>query len=238
MANFSQILFFWVLLFFPKQILAAPANTQEAIITLNQAVQFYQMSDRTEAMQRFLSISMNDSYPESVKQEARIYMAEILLIEGNADGAKIFIQDTLDSNFEYQIDRFRHPPEICDFFDETKAIMPQIKPIKENPIEVRTYLPTSIFLPLGVHQIRRKQYLRGVVCSSSQVLLASGSIWMRSYIRSNQNPDAPSKDEARLNNMLIGQWSSSALFYLTWAGCTLDAYRTWKKETKSSPKRE
>jgi hypothetical protein len=181
MANFSQILFFWVLLFFPKQILAAPANTQEAIITLNQAVQFYQMSDRTEAMQRFLSISMNDSYPESVKQEARIYMAEILLMEGNADGAKIFIQDTLNYNFDYQIDRFRHPPEICDFFDETKAIMPQIKPNKENPIEVRTYLPTSIFLPLGVHQIRRKQYLRGVVCSSSQVLLASGSIWMRLY---------------------------------------------------------
>lgn len=228
MANFSQIAFLWVLFFFPRQTLAAPANTQEAIITLNQAVQFYQMSDRSEAMQRFLSVAMNDSYPESVRQESRIYMAEILLMEGNTDGARTFIQDTLNSDFNYQIDRFRHPPEICSFFDEIKANMPQIEPIEEDPIEIRTYPPAAVFLPLGIHQIRQKQYLKGVICSSSQVLFVGGSIWMTNYINA-QRVDATSEDEARIQNVAIGQWGVSALFYITWAGCSFDAYRSWKK---------
>jgi hypothetical protein len=228
MVNSFQFLFLWVLFFFPRQTLAAPANTQEAIITLNQAVQFYQMSDRSEAMQRFLSVAMNDSYPQSVRQESRIYMAEILLMEGNTDGARTFIQDTLNNDFNYQIDRFRHPPEICNFFDEIKAIMPQIKPIEEAPIEIRTYPPASVFLPLGIHQISRKQYLKGIACSSSQIILGSGTIWMKSYIDV-QRVDADSEDEARINNVILGQWGVSALFYITWAGCSFDAYLSWKK---------
>ena len=233
MANFSQILFFWVLFFLPRQVLAEPVSTQEAITTLNQAVQFYQMSDRTEAMQRFLSISMNESYPASVRQEARIYMAEILLLEGNEDGAKKFIREILLANPKYQIDRFRHPPEICSLFDEIKESSP--KPIEKNTTPIRPTPPASIFLPFGVHQLREKKWIKGVACSTSQALLAGGSLGMRSYLQTNQNPKAPTEDEATLNAILIGQYSATTLFYISWFGCSFDAYRTWKKEVTPPP---
>ena len=229
MVKFSQVLLFWSL-FLTKQVFADSVSTQEAITTLNQAVHFYQMSDRTEAMQRFLSISMNETYPESVRQEARIYMAEILLLEGNADGAKQFIREILRANPNYQIDRFRHPPEICSFFDEIKESSPIPLTKEDNDPEFRPTPNASIFLPFGSHQIRKKKWLKGIACSTSQVLLAGGSLGMRSYLQTNQNPKAPIEDEATLNTILIGQYSATTLFYLSWMGCSFDAYRTWKKD--------
>lgn len=232
MVIFSQLFFFFVL-FFQRPVLANPPSTQEAITTLNQAVQYYQISDRTEAMQRFLSISMNDTYPESVRQEARIYMAEILLLEGNSDGAKKFIQEILRSNPSYQIDRFRHPPEICSFFDEIKEILPSLKE-KQTP-SIRQNPPASIFLPFGAHQFREKRWIKGAACSTTQLILSGGSIGMRNYLQANQNAKAATEEtavqkEAALNTVLIGQYSITTLFYLSWMGCSFDSYRSWKKE--------
>lgn len=228
MLIFSQILFFWAL-FFPNQAIASPLSTQEAITTLNQAVQFYQMSDRTEAMQRFLSISMNESYPESVRQEARIYMAEILLIEGNADGARTFIEEILRANPAYDIDRFRHPPEICSFFDEIKEALPKPQEEDKQP-ELRLNPPTLVFLPLGAHHFREKKWIKATVCSSAQLLLAGGSLGMRGYLQTNQNPKAPTEIEATLQAVLIGQYSVTTLFYISWIGCSADAYLGWRRE--------
>ena len=62
---------------------AETLSMQEALVELNEAVQFYQVGDRTQALQTLLSITTDSMYPQSIQQEARIYIAEILLVEGN-----------------------------------------------------------------------------------------------------------------------------------------------------------
>ena len=105
-------------------VLDAHAETmsmQEALVELNEAVQFYQVGDRPQALQTLLSITTDPAYPQSIQQEARIYIAEILLVEGNIEGARSYFHEVLEINPSYNIDRFRHPPEVCLEFDYTNA---------------------------------------------------------------------------------------------------------------------
>ena len=49
---------------------AETLSMQEALIELNEAVQFYQVGDRTQALQTLLSITTDPVYPQSIQQEA------------------------------------------------------------------------------------------------------------------------------------------------------------------------
>ena len=73
-------------------------STTDAILTLNDAVEIYQVGNRSDAVRLFLSISMNTEIPEPVRQEARIYIGEILFIEGNPEDAKNMFLEALQTD--------------------------------------------------------------------------------------------------------------------------------------------
>ena len=88
------------------------SSVAAALMELNEAVESYQMGNRPEALQTLLSIATTPQYPQAIQQEARIYIGEILYLEGNTDGAREYFLETLMTDADYNIDRFRHPPKI------------------------------------------------------------------------------------------------------------------------------
>ena len=205
---------------------AETLSMQEALVELNEAVQFYQVGDRPQALQTLLSITTDPIYPETIQQEARIYIAEILLVEGNVEGARSYFHEVLEVNPNYNIDRFRHPPEVCMEFDYTNAQWKQRQP----PPSLTTTNPNlSKFAPFGIYQFQRKQTVKGVVFSGLQLGTAITSITLFSYLQ--QNPGYNQNDleeKARLETMLTIQRASAIGFYTLWLMSSIDAQRSWQ----------
>ena len=205
---------------------AQTLSMQEALVELNEAVQFYQMGDRTQALQTLLSITTDPMYPQSIQQEARIYIAEILLVEGNVEGARSYFHEVLEINGDYSIDRFRHPPEVCMEFDYTNAQWKQRQP---PPTIASTNPVLSRFAPFGVYQFQRQQTWRGVAYSGLQVATAITSITLFNYLQQNPGYNQNDLDEkARLETLLTIQRASAIGFYSLWLISSVDAQRSWQ----------
>ena len=226
----SRFILCCCLLFLFRSPLAHAENKpfQEAMSSLNQAVQYYQMSNRSAAMKHFLSIASDQSYPESIRQEARIYMAEILYLENNIESAQIYFEEVLLENPSYAIDRFRHPPEICDYFDQVKAsiVVPPVTPISP-PKNNRPWLR---FLPFGLYQFDRNQNGKALLCST-QVITGISSVVLFSYLSNNHAIKKDGSDNIvsgdNLDLILGLQRASGIAFYSTWSLCSWDAHRNW-----------
>ena len=205
---------------------AETLSMQEALVELNEAVQFYQVGDRPQALQTLLSITTDSSYPQSIQQEARIYIAEILLVEGNVEGARSYFHEVLEINASYSIDRFRHPPEVCMEFDYTNAQWKQRQPtttmVSANPV-------LSRFAPFGVYQFQRRQTWRGITYSGLQLATAITSITLFNYLQQNPGYNQNDLDEkARLETLLTVQRASAIGFYSLWLMSSIDAQRSWQ----------
>jgi tetratricopeptide (TPR) repeat protein len=222
-----------VFIFFSSGIQSVEASSmsmQEALVELNEAVQLYQMGERTDALQGFLSISTDPSYPVSIQQESRIYMAEIMLLEGNIDGARRTFYEVLEINPNYNIDRFRHPPEICTEFDYTNAQWKQRQPVQSGPLLPTA--PTLIrFVPFGIYQLQQNQKWKGLVYSGLQVGTAITSLTLFGYLQQNPGYNQNDLDEkARLESILTIQRASAIGFYTLWLMSSIDAQRSWQLE--------
>ena len=112
---------FWLLLIFTA---LAEENTKSSSFYQNQlrnGVRFYKDGDRESAIHEFLSLSYAKKAPSEIRQEARIYMAEILFVQEDKEGARGYFNAVLDENPNYNIDRFIHPPNVCGYFDFVKS---------------------------------------------------------------------------------------------------------------------
>ena len=205
---------------------AETLSMQEALVELNEAVQFYQVGDRPQALQTLLSITTDPTYPQSIQQEARIYIAEILLVEGNVEGARSYFHEVLEINPSYNIDRFRHPPEVCMEFDYTNAQWKQRQP----PPSMTTTNPVlTKFAPFGIYQFQRDQTVKGLVYSGLQLGTAITSITLFSYLQQNPGYNQNDLDEkARLETILTIQRASAVGFYTLWLMSSIDAQRSWQ----------
>ncbi len=209
-----------------------PLTMQESLVDLNEAVQQYQMGDRPTALQLLLAITEDPNYPQSIQLEARIYIAEILLMEGNTQDAQRYFQEVLTINPNYNIDRFRHPPEVCTEFDFVLAQWRQrtsvapTKPAKQNETWKR-------FAPFGIYQFQQGSALKGIVFSTLQVGTAITSVALFNHLVQNPGYNYTDLDEkARLEKVLTIQRASAVAFYSAWIVSSLDAQRSWQLETE------
>jgi len=214
-----------------SEAIAAPLTLQDSLVDLNEAVQLYQVGDRAQALQLLLSLSSDDNYPQSIQQEARIYIAEIMIMEENTDGARQYFEDVLRVNPNYSIDRFRHPPEVCAEFDYTNAQWRQqqsslLTPTSKNTVWQR-------FVPFGIYQLQRKQQWKGILYASLQTGTAISSVVLFNYLQQNPGYNQNDLDEkARLETILTLQRASAIGFYSVWLISTIDAQRDWQLENQ------
>ena len=99
-----------------------PVQTMEYLNQLNEGVGFINQESVQMPSQRFLSLSMLPEVPNDIRQESIVYIAEILYIQGDKESANDFFEQLLMDDPKYQIDRFRHPPDVCGYFDFVNPI--------------------------------------------------------------------------------------------------------------------
>lgn len=205
---------------------------QAALVELNEAVESYQMGNRPEALQALLSIATTPQYPQTIQQEARIYIAEILYLEGNIDGARDYFLETLMTDAEYNIDRFRHPPEICAEFDLVNAQFRQRTPSNLTPSTSSNW---TRFAPFGLYQFQQGRNGKGIAYSSLQIGTGVSSLILFNYL--SQNPGYNANDienQQHLERILTIQRASAVGFYAFWILGSLDAQKDWQLNSNST----
>lgn len=201
----------------------APSMTPRA--KLQQAVRYYQMGERVEARRVLATLVVSESVPPRVRQEARIYLAELLLVEGEVAESRGFLRQVLAEDPDFAIDRFRHSPEVVGEFDYVKAQMVEVRPPEPEPEPEPVVLttPLSAWSPFGRYHFTHGRPGRGLFYLSSVTASAvvSGVSFGVLYSDRSEVPAFYSRRWV--------QWSSTTLFWGMWTASTIDAHVHFRK---------
>ena len=206
-----------------------PVQTMEYLNQLNEGVGLYQSGKRADAMQRFLSLSMLPEVPNDIRQESIVYIAEILYIQGDKESAKRFFEQLLMDDPNYQIDRFRHPPDVCGYFDFVKSYTKQLAPKKKSE-EVQSF-PVVGYFPIGTYFWLEKDSRLGKRFLHTGLqggFLLTSSILYASLLVNHEYLESDNKTKEILERRLAWQRVTTVAFYALWGINIIDAQRSWQ----------
>jgi hypothetical protein len=203
---------------------AAPASDEDR---LEEAVAEYQ-SGRWDAAQVALTLLMSDSNVSlPVQQEARVYLGEVLYFRGDDEGARKIFEQVLSIDPDFQVDPFRHPPEILAQFEIARSsVAPFPKP---EPFRAKF---GETLIPGGYFQLRYGRPAMGTALLATQASLAAlnltmlASLWTsESRTYTDTTPDSPEETSLKARSAIytgsgIGFWT---VYLLGW----LDANHQW-----------
>lgn len=105
---------------------------------LRDAVRKYQRQQIASAILNFHDLASNPDVPLEVRLEARIYLGEIRIIEGDQDKARDEFRRVIEADPYYQVDPFRHPPEVGVMFAEVRTEVIELLPPPVPPPVIMT----------------------------------------------------------------------------------------------------
>lgn len=201
--------------------------------------QLYHSGEIESALQIFVELANEPSIPLSLKQEARVYIAELHYVKGNKSRAQAFFEQIVMADPEYQIDRFKHPPDVCGLFDFVKTYQQPNIPDRQPALNTPQPFPLSGYGPFGIYQLRHQPLPKGVVLSGLQIASVATSV--TTYIQLNNDHsyvrgDTIKKDS--LEQKLNIQRASTVAFYALWAASIFDAQRHWNLNMSMNPSEE
>ena len=207
-----------------------PVQTMEYLNQLNEGVGLYQSGKRADAMQRFLSLSMLPEVPNDIRQESIVYIAEILYIQGDKESAKRFFEQLLMDDPNYQIDRFRHPPDVCGYFDFVKSYTKQLAPKEKSAEEVQSF-PVIGYFPIGTYFWLEKDSRlskRFLHTGLQGGFLLTSSILYASLLINHEYLESDTQEKETLERRLAWQRITTVAFYALWGINIIDAQRSWQ----------
>jgi len=204
---------------------------------LDQAVRYYQLGERDEARRILAALVVAPTLSADLRQDARVYLAEILLVDGDKEGARGFLKQVLREDPAYTIDLFRHTPEVAGEFDYVKALLAPVGPPEEPPPPtdpVIITMPTSVWSPFGRYHFAHRRPVRGLIYFTgvTTTAVASGFMWGMVHGERRYFVDdtvAQTLDELNLRQLRWVQWSATGAFYAFWGASVIDAQIHWRK---------
>ncbi len=175
--------------------------TEEATVDpqlqrLEAAVSTYQRGDLEAARGLLVAIVLDgDVIPDHVRQEARIYLGELLFTQGEREEARTFFEQAIRQDPDYRIDPFVHPPEICEFFDYVRALTPVQgkEPDEPPPPPLPKVMPFSVWSPVARYHFENGRRARGYVYQYGFVASSTASLVMAGVLLSDRRyPEGPS----------------------------------------------
>jgi hypothetical protein len=164
-----------------------------------------------------------------------VYLAEILLVDGNTAEARGFLEQVLLQEPEYVIDRFQHTPEVAGEFDYVKALMakPPVEPPPDDPpppTPIVLTMPMSVWSPFGRYHFAQGRTGRGLLYLGGVTTSAVLSTFLHALWVADREYQTAEK-EAVLRGRRRVQWTSTAAFYGFWGASVIDAQVHWRKST-------
>ncbi len=158
---------------------------------LDHAVSTYQRGDLEAARGLLVAIVLDtEVLPDQVRQEARIYLGELLFTQGEREEARTFFEQAIRQDPNYRIDPFVHPPEICEFFDYVRALTPVQgkEPIDQPPPPPPPpkVMPYSVWSPVARYHFENGRRARGYVYQYGFVASSTASLVMAGVLLSDR----------------------------------------------------
>ncbi len=204
---------------------------------LEQAVRYYQLGERDEARRLLAALVVTPDLAADLRQESRVYLAELLMVEGDVDRARDFLEQVLVEDPAFTIDLFRHTPEVAGEFDYVKALRFPVPPAGDSAPAVEPVLvtmPMSVWNPFGRYHFTQGRPVRGLVyfAGFTTSAVTSGFLW--GFVHADRRyrvglSARQTTDERQLRNLRRVQWVATGACYGFWATSVVDARLHWRK---------
>ena len=199
---------------------------------LDEAVLNYQTNKHGLAMQQLAILSIDPNIDSSVRQDARVYLGEILYVQGDTEGAKQLFEQVLTDEPNYQIDRFRHPPDVCGHFEYVRTyIVPIVTP---PPLVIRP-MPAAGYAPFAAYQFKYTTPKRWPIFIG-QLGFGIASVGLHGVLLADRQWLEGDTDKQRqLQRRRAIQYATTVGFYGMWLWSGLDARRHWRLNMAVQP---
>jgi hypothetical protein len=220
----------------------APTLTVEVIkdpgeARLAAAIREHQLGHRDIARGMLAELLLDtDGATSEVGREALIYMGELHYIEGDEETARRFFEQVASADPGHLIDPFRHPPDVCGFYNYVRAyVVPAIEVV--GPIEAPPPVPWTAWLPIGgVYQLTHGQTGKGAAFLVGELALLTGSSTLFAVYASNRHVSSSDPEAlARAQALRTAQWLVTAGYWGVWTWSRVDANRHWQDNWRVSP---
>ena len=204
---------------------------------LDQAVRYFQLGERDEARHILAALVVTPGLSSQLRQESRVYLAELLLVEGDIERARDFLEQVLAEDPAFTIDLFRHTPEVAGEFDYVRALRLPVdaKPDPAPPAQpVLVTMPLSVWNPFARYHFMNDRPVRGLVYFTgfTTTAVASGFLWGLVHADRRYRVGLGTQqtaDELQLRSLRRAQWGATGLAYGFWATSIIDARMHWRK---------
>jgi len=195
---------------------------------LNAAVSAYQRGDG-ETAKLALARLINDPTvaDEQLRQQARIYLGEVLYLQQDEEEARRVFEAVLTLDPTFTIDPFAHPPDVCGFFETVRAYI--VTPVT-TAMQVRSPAPRSAYLGFGLYHQQHGQRRKATTIAIAQSALGAISILTFAGLMDARRYQSGDDALNRLKLQRSIQWGSTAAFYGVWGWSIADAQRHWRSE--------
>lgn len=212
-----------------------PVAPQGAETRLENAIRDYQAGRHDLALTLLTALVRDEPDEAAVVRDARVYMAEIFLVQGNESAAREALEQVLQASPDLELDPFEHPPDICAFFELVKASGTwRPAPVPSTLAPPRAPTRPSSLLPLGIAQFRQGRPVPGTLLAIGQGAACGLSAGLFTWLAVDRKHG--SKDEAgfaedgsrlwtldTLQARRAVQWSATGLCYGAYGLGVLDA---------------
>ncbi len=169
-------------------ITAAPAEELDAPRRLEIALEAYQAGDPGAARDRLTELLADGpALPPAVRQEALAYLGDILYFEEGSEAARNTFLALLSEAPAYTLDAFRHPPEVCSYFEQVRASLAPALPDPKPPPPRAPRWPARVLIPGGIMYFENGQTNAGLLVGGLQ--LAGASVTWATYLRLTRTAD-------------------------------------------------
>ena len=203
---------------------------------LDEAVRRYQLGqfDEARATLAELAVSNSTHLDPELRQQARIYMGELLFTEGDQQGAQVFFRKVLAEDPTRVLDPFRHPPDVVGYFNYVRALIDaERRPVEAPPPVVATPVaepaPRSAWAPLGVYHFQHGLPGRGAAWLTAQVGLTGTSFVTFVLLGIDHGAPADSPELARLKRLNTANRVVASAALLSWGLAITDAQLHWRR---------
>lgn len=198
---------------------------------LELAIRAYQSGQYEEA-RTSLALLVNDPGVSDValRQQAQIYLGEILYVQGQEDAAFKVFESVLIKDPDLRIDPFRHPPDVCGFFEVVRASIhaADTLPPPRSPEPLK-----GTWTGFGTWQRTHGQPVLGNLLMTGEVVLGLTSTATFVVLARDHTVEIGSADERRTEIIRAVQWTSTAGFWGLYTWGTLSARHAARTESQT-----
>lgn len=235
-----------LLLLHPTVLHAQEATVDEGEATtsgqerLALAIRLFRAGNHDQAQATLANILNDDAIDDlELEVKARVYLAEVLLADGNRPAAFEAFRDVLAVADDYQLDPYEHPPDVVEFFDMVRAATRDLGPDDPPPVLPEPIPPPPELLPLhwtglapfGVHQLRQGRYGWFSVLAVGQLGTLAGTFATGIPLYINSAAEEP--EYSRLVTMRSWNWALGGAFTALWITGSVEASVRWRSDHRT-----